>query len=155
MVAMIRRADGHCHEPASVVFSVLSLAMHFHGWLSIFITLYYKLPPKNDKTARRVTINTSVCTVSCAWTLGSGVQFSTLGNHIHIYFIIHSLLVIRLYGSQGCWHHKDVGLLICNSHSRILTHRIHLKNLWCAGGGCKSHGIPSSTSFCHLTHNVH
>ncbi|CAG7902258.1 unnamed protein product, partial [Brassica rapa] len=42
MVAMIRRADGHCHEPASVVFSVLSLAMHFHGWLSIFITLYYK-----------------------------------------------------------------------------------------------------------------
>ncbi|CAN7127946.1 unnamed protein product, partial [Brassica rapa subsp. narinosa] len=60
MVAMIRRADGHCHEPASVVFSVLSLAMHFHGWLSIFITLYYKLPPKNDKTARRVTINTDV-----------------------------------------------------------------------------------------------
>ncbi|CAN7109346.1 unnamed protein product, partial [Brassica rapa subsp. narinosa] len=41
-LAMIRRADGHCHEPASVVFSVLSLAMHFHGWLSIFITLYYK-----------------------------------------------------------------------------------------------------------------
>nr|VDC98276.1 unnamed protein product [Brassica rapa] len=33
MVAMIRRADGHCHEPASVVFSVLSLAMHFHGCL--------------------------------------------------------------------------------------------------------------------------
>ncbi|KAH0912695.1 hypothetical protein HID58_036016 [Brassica napus] len=42
MVAMIRIADGHCHEPASVVFSVLSLAMHFHGWLSIFIRLYYK-----------------------------------------------------------------------------------------------------------------
>uniref|UniRef100_A0A0D3E459 Post-GPI attachment to proteins factor 3 n=1 Tax=Brassica oleracea var. oleracea TaxID=109376 RepID=A0A0D3E459_BRAOL len=60
MVAMLRRVDGHCQEPASVVFSVLSLAMHFHGWLSIFITLYYKLPPNQDKTARRVTINTDV-----------------------------------------------------------------------------------------------
>ncbi|KAF3516914.1 hypothetical protein DY000_02060281 [Brassica cretica] len=60
IVAMLRRADGHCQEPASVAFSVLSLAMHFHGWLSIFITLYYKLPPKQDKTARRVTINTDV-----------------------------------------------------------------------------------------------
>ncbi|KAF3518263.1 hypothetical protein DY000_02060282 [Brassica cretica] len=53
MVAMMRRADGHCQDPASVAFSVLSLAMHFHGWLSIFITLYYKLPPKQDKTARQ------------------------------------------------------------------------------------------------------
>ncbi|CAN6986300.1 unnamed protein product [Brassica oleracea var. botrytis] len=60
MVAMMRRADGHCQDPASVAFSVLSLAMHFHGWLSIFITLYYKLPPKQDKTARQVTINTDV-----------------------------------------------------------------------------------------------
>ncbi|KAL0790815.1 hypothetical protein Bca101_007061 [Brassica carinata] len=42
MVAMMRRADGHCQDPASVAFSVLSLAMHFYGWLSIFITLYYK-----------------------------------------------------------------------------------------------------------------
>jgi hypothetical protein len=25
--------------------------MHFHGWLSFFITLYYKLPLKQDKTA--------------------------------------------------------------------------------------------------------
>ncbi|CAF1712755.1 unnamed protein product [Brassica napus] len=40
MVAMMRRAHGHCHDPASVTFSVLSLAMHFHGWLSFFITLY-------------------------------------------------------------------------------------------------------------------
>ncbi|CAN7030800.1 unnamed protein product [Brassica oleracea var. botrytis] len=42
MVAMMRRAHGHCQDPASVTFSVLSLAMHFHGWLSFFITLYYK-----------------------------------------------------------------------------------------------------------------
>ncbi|KAL0656542.1 hypothetical protein Bca4012_077126 [Brassica carinata] len=42
MVAMMRRSGGHCQEPASVAFSVLSLAMHFHGWLSFFITLYYK-----------------------------------------------------------------------------------------------------------------
>ncbi|KAL0661747.1 hypothetical protein Bca4012_098584 [Brassica carinata] len=41
MVAMMRKADGHCQEPASIAFSVLSLAMHFHGWLSIFSTLYY------------------------------------------------------------------------------------------------------------------
>ncbi|WZY78668.1 hypothetical protein YC2023_090511 [Brassica napus] len=41
MVAMIRRADGHCHEPASVVFSVLSLAMHFHGDVDITKTLDY------------------------------------------------------------------------------------------------------------------
>ncbi|KAL0680279.1 hypothetical protein Bca4012_008260 [Brassica carinata] len=49
MVAMMRRAHGHCHDPASVTFSVLSLAMHFHGWLSFFITLY-KLPLKQDRT---------------------------------------------------------------------------------------------------------
>ncbi|CAN6858272.1 unnamed protein product [Brassica oleracea] len=42
MVAMMRKAHGHCQDPASVTFSVLSLAMHFHGWLSFFITLYYK-----------------------------------------------------------------------------------------------------------------
>uniref|UniRef100_A0A0D3B712 Post-GPI attachment to proteins factor 3 n=1 Tax=Brassica oleracea var. oleracea TaxID=109376 RepID=A0A0D3B712_BRAOL len=42
MVAMMRRAHGHCQNPASVTFSVLSLAVHFHGWLSFFITLYYK-----------------------------------------------------------------------------------------------------------------
>ncbi|KAL0815969.1 hypothetical protein Bca101_072413 [Brassica carinata] len=50
MVAMMRRARGHCQDPASVTFSVLSLAMHFHGWLSFFITLYYKLPLKQDRT---------------------------------------------------------------------------------------------------------
>ncbi|KAL0749882.1 hypothetical protein Bca101_031885 [Brassica carinata] len=50
MVAMMRRAHGHCQDPASVTFSVLSLAMHFHGWLSFFITLYYKLPLKQDRT---------------------------------------------------------------------------------------------------------
>uniref|UniRef100_A0A0D3C4Q2 Post-GPI attachment to proteins factor 3 n=1 Tax=Brassica oleracea var. oleracea TaxID=109376 RepID=A0A0D3C4Q2_BRAOL len=42
MVAMMRRAHGHCQDPASVTFSVLSLAMHFHGWFSFFTTLYYK-----------------------------------------------------------------------------------------------------------------
>ncbi|CAN6899681.1 unnamed protein product [Brassica oleracea] len=42
MVAMMRRAHGHCQDPASVTFSVLSPAIHFHGWLSFFITLYYK-----------------------------------------------------------------------------------------------------------------
>ncbi|XP_023645070.1 post-GPI attachment to proteins factor 3 isoform X2 [Capsella rubella] len=42
---------GFRFEPASVAFSVLNLAMHFHGWLSFFITLYYKLPLKQDRTA--------------------------------------------------------------------------------------------------------
>nr|VDD45314.1 unnamed protein product [Brassica oleracea] len=50
MVAMMRRAHGHCQDPASVTFSVLSLVLHFHGWLSFFITLYYKLPLKQDRT---------------------------------------------------------------------------------------------------------
>lgn len=36
-------------EPVSVVFSALNLAMHFHGWLSFFILLYYKLSLKQDK----------------------------------------------------------------------------------------------------------
>ncbi|KAL0669564.1 hypothetical protein Bca4012_032268 [Brassica carinata] len=40
----------HCQDPASVTFSVLSLAMHFHGWFSFFIKLYYKLPLKKDRT---------------------------------------------------------------------------------------------------------
>lgn len=33
-------------EPASVVLSVLNLAMHFQGWLSFVILLYYRLPLK-------------------------------------------------------------------------------------------------------------
>ncbi|CAA2993010.1 post-GPI attachment to proteins factor 3-like isoform X1 [Olea europaea var. sylvestris] len=36
-------------EPVSVGLSALNLAMHFHGWLSFFILLYYKLPLKPDK----------------------------------------------------------------------------------------------------------
>uniref|UniRef100_A0A5B7BX75 Post-GPI attachment to proteins factor 3 n=1 Tax=Davidia involucrata TaxID=16924 RepID=A0A5B7BX75_DAVIN len=36
-------------EPFSVALSALNLAMHFHGWLSFFILLYYKLPLKPDK----------------------------------------------------------------------------------------------------------
>ncbi|PSS14385.1 Post-GPI attachment to proteins factor 3 like [Actinidia chinensis var. chinensis] len=36
-------------EPVSVALSALNLAMHFHGWLSFFILLYYKLPLKQDK----------------------------------------------------------------------------------------------------------
>ncbi|KAL7605016.1 uncharacterized protein LOC111886158 [Lactuca sativa] len=36
-------------EPASVAFSALNLAMHFHGWLSFFILLHYKLPMKLDR----------------------------------------------------------------------------------------------------------
>ncbi|KAA8544969.1 hypothetical protein F0562_019814 [Nyssa sinensis] len=36
-------------EPVSVALSALNLAMHFHGWLSFFILLYYKLPLKPDK----------------------------------------------------------------------------------------------------------
>lgn len=36
-------------EPVSVAFSALNLAMHFHGWLSFFILIYYKLPLKQDK----------------------------------------------------------------------------------------------------------
>ncbi|AES76445.2 post-GPI attachment-like factor-protein [Medicago truncatula] len=38
-------------EPASVAFSALNLAMHFHGWVSFFIVLYYKLPLKDGKKA--------------------------------------------------------------------------------------------------------
>ncbi|KAL0009100.1 hypothetical protein SO802_010602 [Lithocarpus litseifolius] len=38
-------------EPLSVAFSALNLAMHFHGWLSFFILLYYKLPLKQEKKA--------------------------------------------------------------------------------------------------------
>ncbi|KAI3775717.1 hypothetical protein L1987_45467 [Smallanthus sonchifolius] len=38
-------------EPASVAFSALNMAMHFHGWLSFFILLHYSLlgtPTKED-----------------------------------------------------------------------------------------------------------
>ncbi|KAG2679705.1 hypothetical protein I3760_11G064000 [Carya illinoinensis] len=38
-------------EPVSVAFSALNLAMHFHGWLSFFILLYYKLPLNMNKKA--------------------------------------------------------------------------------------------------------
>uniref|UniRef100_A0A803QU54 Post-GPI attachment to proteins factor 3 n=2 Tax=Cannabis sativa TaxID=3483 RepID=A0A803QU54_CANSA len=38
-------------EPASVIFSLLNLAMNFHGWLSFFILVNYKLPLKGDKKA--------------------------------------------------------------------------------------------------------
>lgn len=36
-------------EPVSVAFSALNLAVHFHGWLSFFILMYYKLPVRPDK----------------------------------------------------------------------------------------------------------
>ncbi|XP_016463475.1 uncharacterized protein LOC107786502 [Nicotiana tabacum] len=36
-------------EPVSVAFSVLNLAMHFHGWLSFFMLIYYKLRSKGDE----------------------------------------------------------------------------------------------------------
>ncbi|KAM5586709.1 post-GPI attachment to proteins factor 3 [Rosa sericea] len=38
-------------EPASVAFSALNLAMHFHGWVSFIILLFYKLPLRRDKKA--------------------------------------------------------------------------------------------------------
>ncbi|KAK8507468.1 hypothetical protein V6N12_072726 [Hibiscus sabdariffa] len=38
-------------EPASVVFSALNLAMHFHGWLSFFILVSYNLPLRQSKKA--------------------------------------------------------------------------------------------------------
>lgn len=37
-------------EPVSVFLSILNLAMHFHGWLSFFILVYYKLPLKQNRT---------------------------------------------------------------------------------------------------------
>ncbi|KAI4324916.1 hypothetical protein MLD38_030358 [Melastoma candidum] len=37
-------------EPVSVAFSVLNLAMHFHGWISFFILVYYKLPLRENRT---------------------------------------------------------------------------------------------------------
>ncbi|XP_048127444.1 post-GPI attachment to proteins factor 3-like isoform X1 [Rhodamnia argentea] len=36
-------------EPVSVALSALNLAVQFHGWLSFFILLYYKLPLRPDK----------------------------------------------------------------------------------------------------------
>ncbi|XP_068665645.1 uncharacterized protein [Aristolochia californica] len=35
-------------EPVSVALSALNLAMQFHGWLSFFVLLYYKLPLQPD-----------------------------------------------------------------------------------------------------------
>ncbi|XP_042506275.1 post-GPI attachment to proteins factor 3-like isoform X2 [Macadamia integrifolia] len=36
-------------EPASVAFSLLNLAVQFHGWVSFFILSYYKLPLRQSK----------------------------------------------------------------------------------------------------------
>ncbi|KAH9621117.1 hypothetical protein KSS87_008382 [Heliosperma pusillum] len=35
-------------EPVSVALSVLNLAIQFHGWISFFILVYYKLPMMNN-----------------------------------------------------------------------------------------------------------
>ncbi|XP_077248609.1 uncharacterized protein LOC143888160 [Tasmannia lanceolata] len=35
-------------EPVSVAFSAFNLGMQFHGWLSFFVLVYYKLPPKTQ-----------------------------------------------------------------------------------------------------------
>ncbi|OMO97933.1 Per1-like protein [Corchorus olitorius] len=43
-----RRVYG-IQEPVAVAFSALSLAMQFHGWISFFILLNYKLPLRSDK----------------------------------------------------------------------------------------------------------
>ncbi|KAL0657995.1 hypothetical protein Bca4012_078580 [Brassica carinata] len=62
MVAMMRRAHGHCHDSASVTFSVLSLAKHFHGWLSFFITLYYNavFHPRNVDITKRLDYSSTI-----------------------------------------------------------------------------------------------
>lgn len=39
----------YLQEPASVVFSALNLSVQFHGWLSFFILVYYKLPLKPNR----------------------------------------------------------------------------------------------------------
>lgn len=36
-------------EPASAVLSAINLIMHFNGWLSFFLHVYYKLPMNQDK----------------------------------------------------------------------------------------------------------
>lgn len=36
-------------EPVAVALSALNLAMQFHGWVSFFILVYYKLPLMPDK----------------------------------------------------------------------------------------------------------
>ncbi|GAB2215966.1 hypothetical protein Droror1_Dr00023731 [Drosera rotundifolia] len=38
-------------EPVSVAFSALNLAMHFHGWISFFILIYYKLALEDNRKA--------------------------------------------------------------------------------------------------------
>uniref|UniRef100_A0A5B7B235 Post-GPI attachment to proteins factor 3 n=1 Tax=Davidia involucrata TaxID=16924 RepID=A0A5B7B235_DAVIN len=50
-----RRVYG-IQEPVSVALSALNLAMQFHGWLSFFILVYYKLPLQpNRKTYYKYT----------------------------------------------------------------------------------------------------
>lgn len=44
-----RRVYG-IQEPVSVALSTLNLAIQFHGWISFFILVYYKLPLKNRRT---------------------------------------------------------------------------------------------------------
>ncbi|GLT74365.1 hypothetical protein SLA2020_461680 [Shorea laevis] len=44
----LRRVYG-IQEPVSVALSALNLAMQFHGWLSFFILVYYKLPLRPNK----------------------------------------------------------------------------------------------------------
>ncbi|KAF8412737.1 hypothetical protein HHK36_000706 [Tetracentron sinense] len=44
----LRRIFGF-QEPVSVALSAFNLAMQFHGWLSFFILLYYKLPLRPNK----------------------------------------------------------------------------------------------------------
>lgn len=36
-------------EPVAVALSALNLSIQFHGWMSFFILLYYKLPLRPDK----------------------------------------------------------------------------------------------------------
>ncbi|KAJ1385742.1 Per1-like [Sesbania bispinosa] len=43
-----RRVYG-IQEPVAVALSALNLAMQFHGWVSFFILVYYKLPLRPDK----------------------------------------------------------------------------------------------------------
>ncbi|OAY48237.1 post-GPI attachment to proteins factor 3 [Manihot esculenta] len=43
-----RRAYG-IQEPVSVALSALNLAIQFHGWVSFFILIYYKLPLRPNK----------------------------------------------------------------------------------------------------------
>ena len=153
-------------EPVSVAFSALNLSMHFHGWLSFFILLYYKLPLRQDKKAHYEFA--SLWHIYALFAMNSWFWSAVFHSRWAFKFCLHQLLQITclyLYSTpwlllhaievQWCGSDREIGLLICCGITWVFTHSGNSKKFQCEAWGYQSHGCSSFACFCTYAYLIH